>query len=1016
MSKFFSRTIDDGQFVFHHDERGGNGVLLILTTGSSENNAPLSPYGEDLLSHALTKIVPILGAWKRIVVATASASISAIVEKHDPDHVMLMASQRSLADMASVLENAAGLRKGTNLTGILVKHEGRRWIATPPLSAYGYGDDRSGVAASLMGHLYRHLELLRIGLIGWKNVRDPVSCKLVETREDWEALRQRLATRKIVAIDTETNNLERINNTILTLQFGFDGLRGWVLPIDHRDSRLPRDVLDDALDWLQKYFERGKCATHVYANAAFDLHQLHSLLGLRWYNHDVYDVQGGQFNLDEMHQGRKRLGFAKGEYWGLERLCLEAGMNHYQHSEIGKGDRARLATVPLDLVAKYGAIDVALPIRLMMMQRTLARWRTKRMQGQPYKDFYKAVTQVEGMKIQQFCAMERNGLLVDRKYVVSLQGPDSPVLSEIRKSEAAFSKLPAVLEANRKLLASRNVRARTLFGGKGTIATAFDAGKPAHQQLLFFDVMKLKPVKNRQDGSGSVDDKFKQKYKDNPVVKAFADLEEAKKLNSTFIAGYYKLLTRNLDNSDGRLRPKYGYLNVKTGRSSSTDPNLQNIPSRNEVRAKIIKRQFVSRRGRLFLKDDMSAHEVRMWGIISKDKKVCESFWKGMQIRLRYEMQRHIPEDKKGWWGSQLDAADVHRQNYERLFKVPAVQVNKQQRNSVKTTIFGSIYGYSMSTLGNVLQANKADGLKKEIKELKAKAENDNAAAKKLADLEKELEQVLKQDWTPEAKRTYKLIFKDTFATGGKWLEMIPERAKEHLIATNLIGGVRHLWGYLHIERSVHSAMSRRGPNSVIQGPASNLGYRASYETRRVVWECFTSKGVDIDYVQCNAVHDSSEAECSIVNIPLMAYIRAHSCTTLLHRHLRDTFGFEPLVGFEMDAEVGPSLASLKKATRWDFTVDAIEHGIKWGNENLGWELDVDAYMKIVRHNANIMFDIRSAEIKRQLERGERTNYHMFLTPANSLKLGLKFYPPREEKRAVVRKAGPSRSLLKELA
>jgi hypothetical protein len=397
------------------------------------------------------------------------------------------------------------------------------------------------------------------------------------------------------------------------------------------------------------------------------------------------------------------------------------GMSHYQHTEIGKGDRARLAHVSLDLVAKYGAVDVVLPIRLMRMQLALARWRHDHMHGRPYHKFIQAVTQVESSKIQQFVFMERNGLLVDRNYVVSLQGPQSPILKEIREAQAAFQVIPEVVQANAKLLDGKNIRQRTLFGGKGSAASfVFDSGKPAHQQLLFFDVMGLEPVNERKDGTGSVDDDFKKKYKDNPVVKAFGNLEEAKKLHSTFIAGYYKLLVSSNDNKDGRLRTRFGYLNVKTGRSASSNPNLQNIPNRNKSRAKIIKRQFIASFGRLILKSDFSAHEVRMWGITSGDNRVGETFWKGMRVRLRYEFLSEVPKDKAEWWKKQLQAADVHYQNYGLIHSVDPLVVTKDQRDGVKSTIFGSLYGYHISTLARVLKTSKVDALQKKIKEKQA--------------------------------------------------------------------------------------------------------------------------------------------------------------------------------------------------------------------------------------------------------------------------------------------------------
>jgi len=611
--KFFTRVGDEDGAYLQHDDPDGDCVLLVVTSGD-KSGSPLSGYAEALLTNVFVKTVPILGAWKRIVVATAGTSIGKLVKQHGADHIMLMGKQFS-----QVLIKPSGLRPETNMLGILVNHQNRRWIVTPALSVYGIGKEAKGIYAAMLGHLYRHLELLRVGLIGWKDPAAPCECRMVRNSDDWDELRELLETKRLVAIDTETNNLERINNTVLMVQFGFDGRTGWVLPVDHSGSTLPRDVLDAALEWLTDYFERGRPSTHVYVNAKFDLHQLISLMKLRWYNHNVFDVQAAAFNLDEMQQGRFLIGYAKKEEtWALGRLCIEAGMPHYQNTEIGKGDRGRLAALDIELVAKYGAVDVVLPIRLMRMQLALAKWRSEHFHGHPYTKFAQAVIQVDGVKIIQFVAMERNGLLVDRKYVVSLQGPNSPILKEIRDATAKFLSFPEISTTNAKLLSSRNVRSRSLFGAKGSQSMVFDPGKPAHQQMLFFDVAKLSPVNETKTGLPSIDDKFKAKYKTTPLVAAFANLDEAKKMHSTFIAGYYKILIGNPDNKDGCLRTEFGYLNVKTGRcSASWTPCL-------------------TKKGTVQIKDIIPGDEV--WTHKNRWRKVTHVWKKGIQPMLTIMM------------------------------------------------------------------------------------------------------------------------------------------------------------------------------------------------------------------------------------------------------------------------------------------------------------------------------------------------------------------------------------------
>jgi hypothetical protein len=934
-----------------------NGKRLLILAPAREDGPALSSYHDTMLRGVVAHAESILGEWENVdvVAVTGDRPLSRIAADQRADHVLLMGSR-----LSPVIGKLLGTEQtGHALFGLLAHHQGRRWIATPSLAVYGSGPTAHWGQASLLGHLYRHLEMLRIGLPGWDDPSERAYTRVVTDQASWNELRRLLERSRVVAIDSETRDLRRIGNVLLTLQFGADGRTGWVLPVSHPGSPLEPRVLRSAMGWLREYFESGDPVVHVYAGAVFDLHQLIDSLRVRWYNHRIWDVQAAEFNLDENRMLRGYLGAKKGEMWALERLCVEYGMDHYEHAPVGKADRTRLEALPLRDVAPYAALDVVLPIRLMRMQRAIARFRDSRIPGQPYRRFDLSVTDVASSQLQQFAFMERNGLKVDTTYVTKMQGPDSPFLKEIREAEARFLAMPEVQEANQRLLCGRNVRSSVgLFGRPGSGAQAFDPGKPAHQQELFFKVMGLRPLSERADGGGSVNAEFKKRYADNKVVAGFADLEEAKKLNGTFLVGYHKLLRTNPDNRDGRLRTRYGYLNVKTGRSASTDPNLQNVPER-KSRAKLVKRQFVSCKGRLYCKSDFSAHEVRMWGAAARDPAVAKTFWNGMRVRLRYEYQVTIPEERRKWWSEQLKAADVHYQNYALLYNVPAVSVTKDQRGSVKSVIFGAIYGKGIPALAKDMKATEA-----------------------------------------EAREVSRVIFKEKFRKGGDWLDACKKTGAQTMRVVNPLGGVRHLFGYLHPERHVRSAMDRRGPNSAVQGPSSALGYKGGYMMRRLVWEWFESRGVHLDYIQCNAVHDSTETEVGYVNIPLVEYLRHHAYTTLLHRWMRDVVGHELLVGFEMDCKIGATLAEMHDASRWDEQVEAIEKGIRFGNENLGWGEDIPSIMRVVRHNARIIHDIRRGEIRRQLERAEPVNYHMFMTRENCLNLGLRFKAPAPEKKA----------------
>jgi DNA polymerase I-like protein with 3'-5' exonuclease and polymerase domains len=944
-----------------------------------------------ILNSAVDYVESYAGKWTSVEVVVAKGSLIAMAKAAEADHVLLLGSR-----LANTLPMPSGTTlRGYQMYGILMGAKSRRWVATPHPEQYGTGETATVGGGNLIGHLVRHLELLKWGYAGWKDVGAPVRTRMVSDATSAKKFMREIEDAPVVAIDTETTDLRRIGNSLLTLQMGTNGDSCWVLPIGHPDSELEPRVLKHVRAWLKEYLERGNRATHIYANGAFDIHQFKSWLDLDWYNHLVWDLEYAEFSLDENREGRKQLGYVdRGAMWGLEKICQEYGLFHYSSSPVSKNDRARLSSLPLKDVATYGALDGALPIRVRAMEIELAKRRNAGMRDKPYTNFVENITLVEGVKVLQMCEMEHNGLYIDRKYVASLASPDSPFQKEVKAAEQRWNALPDVIEANTRLMKNSNVIGKTLFGDKKR--TALQISKPAHQQMLFFEVAGLTPLKFGQNGA-SVDANFKKANRHAPIIIEFRDLEEAQKLYGTFIVGYNYVLCNNPDCKDGRLKTRFDG-KATTSRLKSSDPNLQNVPSRS-ARAKMVKRQFVSVRGRLYRKRDFSAHEVRVLGITAKDPAMAERFWVGMQTRMRYAFEWEIAKEKEAWWAGELAGADVHNQNYGILYGVDPKSVSKEQRGGVKTTIFATSYGKSLRTLASDLQRENEVRLE-DLLDKSTKAGDRNS----INNIEQEMEEARVRDWLQYATDLFDLIFRKKFRKAGEWLDYIQKEGAKTTHAKNIFGGVRHLYGYLHPARHVRAACNRRGPNSSIQGPSSNLGLLGAYHTRLLVWKWFVSRGVRIDNVQCNAVHDSTESETSIVQIPLMNYLEHHGFTTMNHRFIKRISGEAPNVGLESDVEVGPSLSNTKKADRWDKELDAIQKGIEWGNDNLGWNLPVEKLMRATRHNAIIIQKLRRQEIRKQLLDGERTNMWMAMNADNALKLGLIFEVDIGEDRKEVKK------------
>jgi DNA polymerase-1 len=171
----------------------------------------------------------------------------------------------------------------------------------------------------------------------------------------------------------------------------------------------------------------------------------------------------------------------------------------------------------------------------------------------------------------------------------------------------------------------------------------FNFGKSEHKEKLFFEILKLKAVNKTQSGKDAIDKDFVAEYKDrNFVVAKYGEYKEALTIMGTFVKGWYKRLRVELDALvDSHLRADFMFHIVDTGRLASANPNFQNIPARGPL-SKIIKEMFIAEDGRLLVRFDFSAHEVRGWSIVSGDMPLAEAFRSGQKLRQQW-VKLHPP-------------------------------------------------------------------------------------------------------------------------------------------------------------------------------------------------------------------------------------------------------------------------------------------------------------------------------------------------------------------------------------
>ena len=183
---------------------------------------------------------------------------------------------------------------------------------------------------------------------------------------------------------------------------------------------------------------------------------------------------------------------------------------------------------------------------------------------------------------------------------------------------------------------------------------------------LLFDTLGLPPVKKTRTGystNAEVLEKLKDKH---PIIPAIMDYRMLTKLKSTYADGLMKVICE-----DGRIRTTFQNLVTATGRLSSTDPNLQNIPVRTDLGAEI-RKMFVPRPGNVLVDADYSQIELRVLAHIADDKVMQEAFKSGM---------------------------DIHTVTASQVFGVETEQVTPLQRRHAKAVNFGIVYGISEYSL-----------------------------------------------------------------------------------------------------------------------------------------------------------------------------------------------------------------------------------------------------------------------------------------------------------------------------
>ena len=447
----------------------------------------------------------------------------------------------------------------------------------------------------------------------------PHDYRIASTPEEQNALAKTLAGLEKFCFDTETDDLDLQKAGLVGLSFCWKAHEGWYVPVP-ADNEKAQAVAERFKAVLE-----NKAITKVAQNLKYDMLVMERY-GIR--------VQGPQF--DTM----------------LAHFLLESDLRHgmdymaetmlrYRPKPIteligpkGKGQRT-MREVPVEEAAEYAAEDADITWQL----HQLLLPRLKEM------DQEKLFQEVEMPLVRVLADMEREGIRLD---VDALN---------------AFSKElgDALIELQDKIIAACGVR--------------FNIDSPKQLGDVLFETLKLggdKPKKTRTGQYQTSEDVLSAMAHEHRVIPLILDYRSLRKLKGTYV----DTLPLAVDPADGRVHTNYRQAVASTGRLSSDEPNLQNIPIRTE-KGREIRKAFVPRNDSYgLLSADYSQIELRIIAHMSGDRNMQEAFRQGL---------------------------DIHAATAAKVFNTPINEVTREQRSRAKAVNFGIAYGQGAFGLGQNL-------------------------------------------------------------------------------------------------------------------------------------------------------------------------------------------------------------------------------------------------------------------------------------------------------------------------
>ena len=450
----------------------------------------------------------------------------------------------------------------------------------------------------------------------------PHEYHLIETEEDAEELCRKLLTFSLVAFDTETTSIDAMNAKLVGMSFAVEGGTAWYVAVSRETEEAQRMV-----NIFRPFFE-STTIEKVGQNLKYDILVL---------SHYGIEVEGKLFDTMLAHyvvqpEQRHNMDLLAENYLHYRTIPIEA--------LIGSGRTQRnMADLEPKEIVDYACEDADVTLRLYpILKQEMEKY-----------EVTSVFTDIEMPLLPVLARMERNGVCLD-----------TAALEETGRN---FTERMQQLETEIYELA----------GHEFTITSPKQVGT-----VLFDELQISAKVKKTKTGQYSTSEEVLESLRDkHPIVEKILQHRALKKLLSTYVEALPKLINPET----GHIHTSFNQAVTATGRLSSSNPNLQNIPVRGED-GREIRRAFVPESGEVFFSADYSQIELRIMAHLSEDEHMVADFNSGL---------------------------DIHAATAARIFHKTVEEVDRDERRKAKTANFGIIYGISAFGLSERMSVSRAE-------------------------------------------------------------------------------------------------------------------------------------------------------------------------------------------------------------------------------------------------------------------------------------------------------------------